>query len=90
MDEVDPTDIIPYSSRRSARSGQIDYSSEEANRKAGLVSGEAGAEATATPALAADDDEDDDFKVGEERRYSRAFADRSHLPQAEEAMDDDD
>lgn len=50
MDEVDPSDIIPPSTRRSARSGQIDYSSEEALKKAGLA------------AKPIEEDEDGDFK----------------------------
>lgn len=53
MDEVDPSDIIPPSIRRSARSGQIDYSSEEALKKAGLA------------AKPKDEDDDAEFKGDE-------------------------
>lgn len=54
LDGLDLNDIIAPTSRRSARSKNIDYSSEEAMKKAGLDQG-AGA--------SAEDDEEDEFKV---------------------------
>ncbi|UZJ56092.1 hypothetical protein CBS101457_005412 [Exobasidium rhododendri] len=62
MDEVDPSDIIPPSSRRSARSGRIDYSSEEALKKAGLAPTQGGEDEEVAASTAA---EDADFKGDE-------------------------
>lgn len=65
MDEVDLNAIIPPSSRRSARAKQVDYSSEEALKKAGLapVNGAEGESTVASENLPADEEEDEDFKV---------------------------